>query len=95
MQKIEIRFSPDRQLEETRIQNVTVEICEKVLEPGSEAACLQKKGAPQVIVCDVRNASRAWSAIQDCLEDRGLISYVTVFIQMEKNGSLTQIYPLS
>ena len=95
MQKIEIRFSEDRQPEMSRIQDVTLEICEKVLDAECEMASLKSSQQRPVIVCMVQDASRAWSSMQDCLEDRGLAWGTTVFVQRAEDESLTQIYPVT
>ena len=95
MQRIEIKFDATKKLQRNRLRNVTLEICEKVLEAGCETANLQSGDQPPVIVCQVRDASRAWSRMQDCLESRGLIGDATVFLQRKEDEPLTQVYPVT
>ena len=95
MQKIEIRFDGDRELTKSRLRNVTLEICEKVLDAGRETANLKRSNQRPVILCKVQDASRAWSKMQDCLENRGVIDDATVFVQQAEDEPLTQVYPIT
>lgn len=94
MERVEIRFDPDRRSAKEQVQNLTLELCEKVLEAGCETANLQSGERSLVIVCNVQDASRAWSKMQDCLESRGLTRGTAAFVQRAEDEPMTQIYPL-
>ena len=95
MERVEIRFPPGDKPAKARVQNLALELCEKVLEAGCETAGLQEKEGAYIIACSVRDASRAWSRMQDCLDGRGMLTRGTsVFVRRTEKDSPTQVYPI-
>lgn len=95
MHKIEIRFSPERKSEKTRIRDAASKMCENGWAAGCEVTSVDGDGDALVMACNVQDTSQSWPAMQDYLTEKDLLAGTTVFAQMEENEPLTKIYPVT